>query len=228
MTLIVAVPDGEGGAVVGADSMTTQGDKVSTPGAGRHKLFVRGDLLMAVTGYARFADMLAYGKIPTTIPGNGLQAPEELRRWFHDKFGRALREELKGWEWEDKEGEVKEIPASQGMIVVAGRVFQICSNYGVEPAPKWGLTIGSGWEVARGAIYALMDWRMDLDTDPDEAVNAALSAASSHLTSVGPPFQVVRSHADGRITGDDVRKVPEFLPDPATVPVEEPAKEVEG
>jgi hypothetical protein len=109
--------------------------------------------------------------------------------WAVQKFVPATRTALREHGWLKKENDREE--AGQLILAVRNRVFVIHSDHSVQESTERYTAVGSGDEVALGAIEALLHARAGL-TDEDIA-RAALQAAAKLCTGVRAPWHFLRT-----------------------------------
>jgi ATP-dependent protease HslVU (ClpYQ) peptidase subunit len=175
MTCIVGLVD-EGNVYIGGDSAGVNGnwDLIvrSDP-----KVFRTGPFLMGFTSSFRMGQLLRYAFVPPPHP------PEiDLYHYMTVEFINAVRDCLKSGGWAKKEGE-KEVG---GIFLVGyrGHLFHIESDYQVGEAMDGYMAVGSGDEVARGALYATQK------LPPMVRLRLALEAAERWNAGVRGPFVI--------------------------------------
>lgn len=73
------------------------------------------------------------------------------------------------------------------LLGMRGCLWTVQYDFSILSAPKWGTAVGSGYEVALGALHALRGW-----STPDRRLLTALVAAESVVTTVRRPHRVYR------------------------------------
>ena len=85
------------------------------------------------------------------------------------------------------------MPADFVVATKSGRLFEIGSNLSVLEPTKPYIAIGSGAEIASGAVQALMS---NGKCDAAFVVEQGLRAAASLMDSVGPPYHIMNTRDD--------------------------------
>jgi ATP-dependent protease HslVU (ClpYQ) peptidase subunit len=177
VTCIVAV-ETRRGVWLGADSAGSNGytiGPVESP-----KLFHNGPALFGICGSFRMGQILRYGlRVPTESLG------WDVDRWIATDFAKALRKAYAEHGWDFVEAGV----AEQGnfLVSVAGRCYEIQSDYSFLRSPVGEYAIGSGTYHALGSLHATRDYAR-----PKDRLLASLEAAAEHVMSVAAPFVVMR------------------------------------
>ena len=181
MTTIAAAV-GKSGVVIGADSMVTAGgsqwvevgcklqafDVVVGPGESRR-------LVLGATGSSRFTNLLRYKMRPPSDLGEDPMA--YLSTDFAEEVHRVLTDAKS---IDSKDG--RDESDSAGLVGYVGRLFRISRDFSVTEPDRRFDAVGSGHELALGAIHALGV------SDPRAAVEAALVAASDIDPWTGGPL----------------------------------------
>lgn len=176
MTCIVGVVDREGRVWMGGDARASMGwvkQQLSGP-----KVFRNGPMLLGGTGALRSLQLLQYA---LTVP----EHPEGLsiEGYLSTTFVNAVRECFKAAGLASKTNEQE---SHNGAILVGyrGTLAQIDSGYGVLLSAHGYDAVGSGAEVALGALYATEE------LPARHRVRLALEAATRFSTGVGGPFTI--------------------------------------
>lgn len=144
------------------------------------KVFANGPYVMGFTTSFRMGQLLHHAFEAPHPTGN-------LDRFMVTTFVDALRTCLKNGGWAKKDSEQEE--AGTFLVGVAGRLFQIDSDYQVgEPADEYA-AVGCGDELALGALHATAT----LELKPRARLTAALAAATHHSSGVSAPYTYVRT-----------------------------------
>lgn len=176
MTCIVGLIE-DGKVYMGGDSAVTT---YVVQSLALKKVFRLADCVIGCAGSLRILNLLAYA---FSIPAQ----PEEVsvECYFTTLFVDALRALLKEAGSVTKQNE-KEENLGYFLVGYQGRLFQISSDYSVMEVTDNFNTIGSGHEVALGALYATKDMSMQ----PQKRIELALQAASHFCSGVNGPFHV--------------------------------------
>ena len=170
MTVCVGIAQ-EGNVFMGADSTVTGGYltfKRALP-----KIFRNGSFLFGVAGSAKTADFMHYAEFPKPGPNvrefMSVSFPEMLRQLF-EKMGRLHRE--------------NEIDTHDSALLVGVRGTLWCgdANFSFSEMLPAEYAIGSGSEIAMGALYATRG------KHPRDRIRMALKAAGTYGSNIGPPY----------------------------------------
>ena len=179
MTAIAGITDGTT-VWLGGDSAGVSGTSLSV--RADPKVFASGLYVMGFTTSFRMGQLLRYAFTPPPpVPGR------DLHEHMCTAFIGALRECLKAGGWATR----KDDQESGGNFLagVAGRLFEIFSDYSVAEREGFYTATGCGEDVVMGALHATEG----LGMDPDLRLRAALAAAACHSMGVCGPFVVVRT-----------------------------------
>ncbi|MFG2943186.1 hypothetical protein [Streptomyces sp. NPDC048282] len=144
------------------------------------KVFTNGPYALGFTTSFRMGQLLHHA----------FEAPHpegDLGRFMATTFIDAVRTCLKEGGWARKDSEQER--AGVFLVGVHGRLFEIYDDYQVGE-PDGGYTaVGSGDELALGALHATAH----LDLKPRERLTAALRAADHHCAYVSAPYTYVKT-----------------------------------
>jgi ATP-dependent protease HslVU (ClpYQ) peptidase subunit len=141
-----------------------------------HKI---GPVILGFCGSFRVCQIVAHTlNLPARLTGTGIE------KYMAVSFTEAVRECLKIGSVDDSEMSESEI-----LIGYQGRIFNLSSGYQIEEVTQPYNAIGSGGNVAMGALYALHGTAMD----PEARVKVALKAAEQFCTEVQGPFRIIHS-----------------------------------
>lgn len=160
MTLIVAVEYNKK-IYMGCDSMMS--DSNTKDIYDRPKMIKKKDLLFGYAGSFILDNVLRY---TLKVPGG-----KRDERWLHEKFIPELKKSMNN---KMEDGEF--------LMGFSGKVYFIQEDFSVIRSKRRYISIGSGNEVAFGALHATKH------LEPKLRIKAALKAASEYCLSVGPPF----------------------------------------
>jgi ATP-dependent protease HslVU (ClpYQ) peptidase subunit len=139
------------------------------------KVFRNGGFLFGFTTSFRMGQLIRHSLQPPVPVG-------DLEHFMCTTFVDAVRACLKDGGWARKDSDREE--GGTFVVGVAGRLFTVEEDYQVaEPADKY-TAVGSGSEVALGALYATAGGR----TPPRKRVDLALRAAERFNAGVRAPF----------------------------------------
>ncbi|GAA0234186.1 hypothetical protein [Cryptosporangium japonicum] len=176
MTAIVGIASG-GTVHIGGDSAGVSGYVVHT--RADSKVFVTGSYAFGFTTSFRMGQLIRWAWTPPEPPAT------DLERFLSTTFVDGLRECLKtgGWASKDNERECGGV----FLVGVAGRLFNVDSDYQVGESAHGYDAVGAGEEVALGALYATARTRMS----PRKRLQLALEAAEAFNGNVTAPFAYV-------------------------------------
>jgi ATP-dependent protease HslVU (ClpYQ) peptidase subunit len=178
VTVIAAVVEG-GRAWMGGDSAFHDPVTHELSARANQKVFRSGAFLIGVCQSARVLDVLRYEFAPPKHP-RGLDAA----RYMRTLFVTAVRDALKLAGVAKKDDNREEVDA-QILVAYRGRLFVIEEDFQVgEPIDDFA-AIGSGGDVARGALTVLDR------VPPKPRIRAALEAAERYNITVRRPFYVL-------------------------------------
>jgi ATP-dependent protease HslVU (ClpYQ) peptidase subunit len=170
----------EKGIWIGADSAGTTEFGQQTL-RGDTKVFRRHGMTFGFCGSFRMGQLLRFGLYKIEHPV-GMDDFEYMVTKFIEDVRATLR--VGGYT------HIKDNEESGGDFLVAYRneLYQIEPDFQVALSTRAYTCIGSGADVAFGAMHALADWW----STPPVTVKRALSAAADHDAYVSPPFVVVK------------------------------------
>ena len=178
MTCVVAIRH-NGFIYLGGDSQGTSGH--SSASRIDPKVFRNGTSLIGYTTSFRMGQLLEHGlKLPEPKPD------QTIMNFMCIDFIDAVRNVLSDGGFEKKENEVR----TGGNFIVAygGEIFEVDSDYQVWRPIKPYLAIGSGADIAIGALCAMENLK---ELSGKARVHTALSAAAEFNSTVSAPFQII-------------------------------------
>jgi ATP-dependent protease HslVU (ClpYQ) peptidase subunit len=166
----------DGGVHIGGDSAGVAGMSLNV--RSDPKVFRRGEYLFGFTTSFRMGQLIRYALAAPKPPKRRLDA------FMATTFVDALRDCLKAGGWARKENDREE--GGVFLVGVRGELYTIYEDYQVAKAADGFAAVGSGSEVALGALYATQQgqWR------PRPRVRVALAAAERFNAGVRGPFVV--------------------------------------
>lgn len=176
MTCIVGLIE-EGKVHIGGDSAVST---YITQTLTMKKVFRHKDCILGYSGSLRMLNLLAYAFSVPEHPSD-----MSVERYLTTLFVDALRTTLKDAGNATKDSE-KESSTGYFLIGYQRRLFQIGIDYSVMEVADSFQAIGSGHEVALGALHATKD----MSLMPQKRIELALQAASHFCAGVGGPFSV--------------------------------------
>lgn len=191
MTCIAAIKHPDGAIHLAADREQTQGwIKVNL---GEPKIFKREKFVYGVCGYSRIADIMrrVFNEPPRL-------ADQDTLRYISGVWVNAWRQCL-------QECGVKHITENEDrqnssiLMVYEGRMFAVSSNFSVTECLDY-LAMGSGGDVAMGALYAAKDVVMAVSAAIEHAVGCGGSVDLMEISPNGDVKQNVQSPIMGKCT----------------------------
>jgi len=139
------------------------------------KVFRNAAYLFGFTTSFRMGQLIHYSFEPPEPTG-------DLERFMATTFVDALRSCLKDGGWARKDNEREE--GGTFLVGVQGRLFTVHEDYQVGEGADEYAAVGSGADIALGALYATAGTRMA----PRKRVDVALHAAERFSAGVRSPF----------------------------------------
>lgn len=186
MTCIAGIV--EGGAVyIGGDSAATNSSSQQTIRADR-KVFLVGECLFGCSSSFRMMQLLQHS----------LELPEieqdmDIEKYMATVFIDAVRECLKKGGYAKKEEERER--GGKFLVGFRGKLFCIDFDYQVAEALIGYDAVGTGDDIALGALFATKDRGMP----PEERLDLALRAAEYHNSDVRAPFVIAHIEPPGSL-----------------------------
>ena len=172
MTAIVGLAQ-NGSVFIGGDSAGVSGTSLSV--RADTKVFRKSGYLFGFTTSYRMGQLIRYSlELP---PPKG-----SLESFMATKFVDALRDCLKVGGWAKTESNREE--GGTFLVGVRGQLFAIYDDYQVGRAADGFAAVGSGDQIALGALYATAN----SGVKPRKRVKVALRAAERFSTDVRGPF----------------------------------------
>lgn len=178
MTCIVGV-ETDKGVIIGADSAGTGGWSQTI--RADEKVWRSGQFIYGFTSSFRMGQLLRYNlSLPRTPEKGAKQA--ERDRWVTTEFIDAVRTTLKTGGYAKVENGVE----TGGTFLVGwrGTLYKISSDFQVGRSVDGEDAVGSGGDIAMGALFAAKG-------DPRKRVKVALEAAALYNAAVAPPFKIL-------------------------------------
>lgn len=180
MTAIVGLVD-NGTVYIGGDSAGASGWSLTVRADA--KVFFNAGYLFGFTTSYRMGQLIRYA----------LQPPEparDLERFMATTFIDAIRACLKEGGWAKKDNDREE--GGTFLVGVRGRLFTVYDDYQVAEAADGYAAVGSGDDIALGALFATAKGRMR----PERRIETALQAAERFSAGVRGPFICLSLSAD--------------------------------
>lgn len=180
MTCIIAAKDKDGSIYMAGDSMVS-GYVTDTIIGG--KVFKIGEWLIGVAGDARDGQVIQHAFVPPDIPSD-----VTIDGYMVSTFAAAVRSTL------EKAGRLCKENGKEGSglyLLVAGRgkIWMMCSDFGITCSRSPFIAIGSGSDFALGAM------QVSAGVPMRERLLAALRASERWCESVRRPFVVKKIKA---------------------------------
>lgn len=179
MTCIVAV-EHDGTVYMGSDRALSTWSITTT--MDMSKTVENGPLLIGYCGSLRMGQLLQYALDP---PVHHLTW--DVDRWVALDLMAAVRSAFEDNVWH----KVSEGHAEGGsfLVAVAGRCYEVQSDYSFSRTPTGEYATGSGYQYAFGSLHSTRG------EEPAVRVMRALEAAAEHCPSVAGPFDIVTQEA---------------------------------
>lgn len=176
MTCIVALK-ADGTVYMGADSAGVAGTSLTQ--RADPKIYSVGTMVIGFTSSFRMGQLLGY---KLKVPDHDPRMPAE--KYMATEFIDACRTCLKegGFAEKEKEAEL----GGTFLVAYKGRIFRIASDYQVGESVHPFESVGCGFDLALGALFATQDSALT----PIERVTMALRAAETFSAGVRSPFIV--------------------------------------
>lgn len=176
MTCIVGIVNNDGSITMGGDSAGMGGLSITL--RKDPKVFINGDYIIGFTSSFRMGQLLQVHPLPS-CPAEG-----DVYRFMIAGFVPAIREIFKEGGYISKTNEKE----SGGTFLVGcyGRLFSIQDDFQVCETLDGYDTVGSGCDVAIGALYASYQTQ-----SPHARVWEALKAAERYNAGVHAPFTIL-------------------------------------
>lgn len=178
MTCIVAIKDGHGGVLMGADSAVSGG--CGARAMAGSKLVRHGEFLMGISGTARIAQVVQHGFTPpkTDKPDLG---------YMVTAFSKALMAALDEYDIQppDDHGHGNHFDI---LVAVRGELYVVNTDFNVNMFPEPYAAIGCADMYALGAFEALRNGGMGVKVDHKTAAELALKATLKYSAHVLEPF----------------------------------------
>ncbi len=172
MTAIVGLVQQER-VYIGGDSAGVAG--LSLTVRADTKVFRNGGYLFGFTTSFRMGQLIRHSLEPPEPTG-------DLERFMSTTFVDALRTCLKDGGWARKDSDREE--GGTFLVGVRGRLFTVHEDYQVGEGADPYAAVGSGADIALGALFATAGTRMS----PRRRVDVALQAAERFSAGVRAPF----------------------------------------
>lgn len=185
MTVIAGIAQG-GLVYMGGDSQATASWSATT--RIDRKVWVDGEWVFGYSGGPRVAQLLRWDFDRPT-----LKDEQPIEAYLATDFTKAYRTVLReGGALKTENGIDEADDKTRLMLGHAGRLFVIHSDFQVAETTDGYAAIGSGDDLALGALYATRRQR-----DPRRRIRIALEAAAKFNIGCGPPFTVADIGGDG-------------------------------
>lgn len=179
MTCIVGIAR-DGVVYLGADSLGGNTNTYKVEIRKDPKIFRNGDFIIGYTTSFRMGDILQYSFAPPVIA-------EDLSKYMRTTFIDAIRKTFKECGFAKKDSDQESGGAF--LVGIKGRLFSVDSDYQVAELLEGWESIGSGEQIARGAICALLK----TSTDFPGILRLALESAEYCSAYVRSPFHFVET-----------------------------------
>jgi ATP-dependent protease HslVU (ClpYQ) peptidase subunit len=180
MTCIAGIAH-DGLVTIGGDSAGSSGHQLTV--RADRKVFTNGPFLLGITSSYRMRDILRYrAELPVAPAGADVDA---LDRFMATDFVDALRKAFKDGGFAHRGTDAEK--GGTFLVGYRGLLYEIQSDYQVARPLDPFAAVGSGDDVALGALYATEGSNLT----PGERVELALRAAERFDSYVRGPFTIV-------------------------------------
>jgi ATP-dependent protease HslVU (ClpYQ) peptidase subunit len=180
MTCIVGLVH-DGDVYIGGDSAGVAGLSVSI--RADEKVFGNGPFIMGFTTSFRMGQLLRYKLSP---PAQTVHQGD--MEYMVTSFIDACRQCFAGNGFGDKDATV----GGNFLVGYKGKLYNIEADYQVGLPKTTYDAVGCGSDLALGAMFATED------LNPEQRINAALSAASNFSAGVAPPFTILKLEGENK------------------------------
>jgi hypothetical protein len=191
MTVVIALKDMAGNLLMGADKNMTAGYKVATlhnPKIWRQKDGVGNWWMFGVSGNISLNQVIRYRvPLPTLEPGKdedpvGILTSEWMPQLYKGmrEIGAVLR----------KDQNSAERPDGGIILGLKGEIYSI-AGFSIAHLDVQFHTIGSGGEVAFGALHTLI--KHNVGFSPEEMIHSAIATASAYDPNIGGGVDIISS-----------------------------------
>lgn len=183
MTVIAAIVH-PGGVTMGGDSALTDDDFDQSLMA-ETKVFAKGEFLIGGSGSARGGQLMRFVFTPPKRPSK-MDADQYMATIWIDE----LREVFKrgGHMYFDEKGG-EESSSTNALVAYRGNLWVMYGgDLQIERLRDTYSVIGSGGNVALGALYATKDL---IDSNPKKRIELALKAACAYNAACRPPYTIL-------------------------------------
>lgn len=191
MTTIAAI-QGDGWVVIGCESRTTLdgGRYMSTISK---KVVERDGMLIATAGGSRGANILHYGWKAPKLPPAGV----DLDEWFTATLIPSIRTEFtnSGFEVKREDGEAAK-HGGDYLISVRGQLYYLFEDYSWEKDINGIYVIGTGGELALGALEALKASNCKDIATAKKILKLAIAIAIKHDNNSGGDIHIYEQIKD--------------------------------
>lgn len=175
MTCIIGMLDKDGNSYIAGDSMTSSVYTKSY--MKQNKIFKKDNFLFGVSGSLRLLQVLQYS---FNIPP--VHNSKDLDDYLYNDFLKSMRDDFKNNGVLSIKDNVEEIDSSV-LFLTEGRLFRIQSDLSLIEASTKFDSVGSGSELALGAVEAFSKYPNKLT--PKKMLEESIKIASIHSPSVG-------------------------------------------
>ena len=181
MTCIVGLQH-DGDVYIGGDSAASGGWEQHL--LSETKVFENGPFLFGWAGSSRDANLIRHAFTPP-LRDSSLSDMKFLVTVFMDAVRNCLKAGGSSWVKDNKE-----YTHSHFLVAYRGGLYAVYGDYQIMGVTQNYLAVGSGSEVAHGAMYASGH---DEDLTPEGRLRTALAAAAFHTPFVRDPFHILKA-----------------------------------
>jgi ATP-dependent protease HslVU (ClpYQ) peptidase subunit len=181
MTCIVGLVR-DGRVYLGGDSASNSNDCITI--VKNPKVFRKGEFVMGYTSSWRMGQLIQYHFIP---PERALQ--QDVMEYMVTSFIGGIRNLFKEGGWAKVESNQEH--GGSFLVGYQGRLFTIHGDYQVAESANPYEAIGSGANIALGALFVLTRAQNFAETATQDVLQFAMDASCSHNSAVAPPYTFV-------------------------------------
>jgi len=183
MTCIIGLKHGND-VYIGGDSKLTGSISGTIQTVSQPKVFRLGyEFIVGCSGSCRVQQIIEHVFHPPCREYNETSDISYLVKSFIPALRNILKdnwkEDLKTEEW----------GGPSLLLGYKGNIYEICADFQITSFLDDMATIGSGYQVALGAMEVARKF-----LGPSESILAALEATATYINSVGPPFTIIKSN----------------------------------
>ena len=190
MTCIVGWVDKNKDIYMGCDSLGT-GNGI-TWHLEDSKIFKNGEFLIGFCGCVRFENIIQY-KFKCVKQKSTMDDRTYMYTVFVDTLIKCIKDN--GW-LKNKEDVISLGDNSVLLVGYKGFLYELCGDLQLNRVSENYRAIGAGKEIALGVLYAVQNESIK----SEEKLLKSLRGANHFISSVGPPFRIMKKGIRGKFT----------------------------